>query len=274
MGPARKPVVAGMFYPGTETGLKKELSELFHDIRDESNSIGVVSPHAGYIYSGATAARAIASLKSVKSFVILGPNHNSMGPKFALMRQGTWQTPLGNCKIDPKLADSIECGFLEEDARVHAMEHSIEVQLPFLQHRFGAKFGFVPISVINLDFTDEFLSRCRELGKAIAKTVKGKEIGIITSSDFSHYIPAGLAERIDRKAINSITKLDLKGFFSVLEKNNASVCGYGPIAVLMAAAKQLGLKGRLLEYTNSGKATGSLDSVVGYAAIAFEQRLR
>jgi AmmeMemoRadiSam system protein B len=270
MNSVRRPVVAGMFYPSVGKELKKELDGFFKNAKDKRSCVGVVSPHAGYAYSGQTAAHAIASLKPARSFILLGPNHNSTGPGFAVMKQGSWSTPLGECRIDTGLASAIECGLLEEDAKAHSMEHSIEVQLPMLQHRFG-DFGFVPISITNVGYTHEFLGQCKELGEAIAQTIKKKRsVAIVASSDFSHYIPADSAESIDREAMDMITKLDLKGFFSVLEERQASVCGYGPIAILMSAARALGLKGRLIEYTNSGERTGDLSSVVGYAALGFE----
>ena len=265
----RKPVVAGMFYPLDSEALERTLSKLFAGAKSGDLAC-VISPHAGYKYSGRTAASAISSLKSAKTFIILGPNHNMIGPEFSMMSAGEWETPLGKVGIDSKLAKELEkCGVLEEDSLAHAHEHSIEVQLPFLQHRFK-NFGIVPIS-IGGDYSDEFLEKCVLLGRQIAKSAKGKSVGIIASSDFSHYLPAKIADAKDAKAIERISVFDVKGFLETLEAIDASVCGYAPIAVAMSAAKAMGMKGaKVISHSNSGDATGDCSSVVAYYAIGFE----
>jgi hypothetical protein len=266
---ARKPVVAGMFYPSGSETLERMLSKLFSGAV-AGDFACVVSPHAGYEYSGRTAAFAVNSLRPAKTFVVLGPNHNVLGREFSVMASGEWVTPLGSIKIDSELAGEMEqCGILEEDELAHAHEHSVEVQLPFLQHRFR-NFRFVPISIANIDYSDDFLRKCVSLGKHIAKTIKGGPIGVIASSDFSHYLPVKIAERKDAKAIEKITKLDVAGFFRALEDTGASVCGYGPIAVVMSAAKAMGMRAKVINHTNSGDATGDYSSVVSYYAIGFK----
>lgn len=267
---SRRPVVAGMFYPLGKGSLDGMLSKLFEGIENRRLSC-VISPHAGFEYSGKTAAWAASSLKPAKTFIILGPNHNVIGAEFSMMASGGWETPLGVVKIDPELANELKkCGVLEEDALAHVHEHSIEVQLPFLQHRFK-KFGLVPISITNIDYSTEFLEKCVVLGKHISKTIKDKSVGIVASSDFSHYLPAKTADAKDAEAIEKIARLDVKGLFDSLERTNASVCGYGPIAVAMSAAKAMGLKeAKVINHTNSGDATGDYSSVVSYYAIGFE----
>lgn len=268
---ARRPVVAGMFYPSGSNTLEDMLSKLFNVAGSAKNEFAcVVSPHAGYEYSGRTAAFAIRSLKPAKTFVILGPNHNLIGPSFSVMGSGAWETPLGRTEIDSPLAKELKkCKVIEEDTLAHAHEHSIEVQLPFLQHRFG-NFSFVPVSISNADYSEDFLERCVLLGRHIAKTVEGKSVGIIASSDFSHYLPAKTADGKDAKAIEKIARLDVAGFFRVLEETDASICGYGPIAVVMSAAKAMGMKkAMIINHTNSGDATGDYSSVVSYYAIGF-----
>ena len=266
----RKPVVAGMFYPFSKDSLERTLSKLFEDTK-ASDFVCMVSPHAGYEYSGKTAAHAINSLRPAKSFVILGPNHNVTGSEFSVMESGEWETPIGRIEIDHELAKELkECETLREDELAHTHEHSIEVQLPFLQHRFK-DFRFVPISIANMDYSNDFLKRCETLGKHIAKTIKGKEVNVIASSDFSHYLPAEVAKGKDEKAIGNIQKLDPQGFFRTLAEIDASVCGYGPIAVLMYVAKSLGLKtAKIINHTNSGDSTGDFSSVVSYYAIGFK----
>lgn len=267
----RKAAVSGTFYPSGISSLNQSLAGAFAGISEsEGDCACVVSPHAGYAYSGRTAASAIASLKRAKTFIILGPNHNLIGPEFSIMASGKWQTPLGEAEIDSSMANELKkCSILEEDELAHAHEHSIEVQLPFVQHRFK-NFGFVPISISNTDYTSGFLKKCILLGKHIAGVIENKPVGIIASSDFSHYLPAKIADRKDSEAIEKIMKLDAKGFFAALGRMDASVCGYAPIAVVMAAAKAMGMKeAKVISHTNSGDATGDYSSVVSYYAIGF-----
>ena len=267
---ARKPAVAGMFYPfGSET-LERTLSGLFSGTK-AGDFTCVVSPHAGYEYSGRTAAFAIKSLRPAETFVVLGPNHSALGHEFSIMSSGEWITPMGAIEIDSKLAAELKtCKVLGEDELAHVREHSIEVQLPFLQHRFK-NFRFVPISITNADYSGDFMDKCVILGKHMAESIKGKSACIIASSDFSHYLPAKIADGKDAKALEKIAMLDIAGFFRVLEKTDASVCGYGPIAVVMSAAKTMGMKGAMvISHTNSGDATGDYASVVSYYAIGFK----
>lgn len=266
----RYPAVAGMFYYSDPVSLGRHLENLFSGTRKD-DYLCVVSPHAGYEYSGKTAASAINSMRPGKRFIILGPNHTGFGSEFSVMSRGSWRTPLGDCRIDPKLAGELmKCRILEEDLYAHEREHSIEVQLPFLQHRFK-RFTFVPITIMGMGYSDEFLRRCEILGNAIAKAIKsGPDVRVIASSDFSHYVSAKSAKEKDEKAMKSIMELDAGGFFRTLRDIDASVCGYAPIAVLLTAAKSLGLERvKLIDYTTSGERTGDTRSVVSYSAIGF-----
>ena len=266
----RNPAVSGMFYPSDKSKLSSQLSGLFSEAGAQEKYRIVVSPHAGYMYSGLGAASAIGSLKPAKTFIVLGPNHTGMGQEFSIMSHGVWKTPLGEMEIDETLARELKkSGFLEEDDWAHSSEHSIEVQLPFLQHRFG-KPSFVPVCIMNQDYSQDFLGKCGKLGELIGLIMAGKDMGLVASSDFSHYIPARSAKKFDSEAIAKISSLDAKGLFDTLKKNRATVCGYGPIAVAMAAARTLGLaKGELIRYMNSGDVTKDYSSVVAYAAIGF-----
>jgi AmmeMemoRadiSam system protein B len=261
----RDPVVSGVFYEGNKTNLTEDLKSLFGQTKD-GNCIGVVSPHAGYVYSGQTAARAIASLKQEKRFVILGPNHNLLGERFSILKED-WRTPLGNISFDEDLGNRImENDLIREDSSSHYHEHSIEVQLPFLQYKFK-DFLFVPVSIANSDFTKDFLTEYESLGKHIAKI--SMNFGIVASSDFSHYVSRAEADKKDSAVIGEILKLDLEGFFGALKANEGSVCGFGPIAVLMAFAKERRLKPKIIHKSNSGDQTGDYSSVVSYYAIGF-----
>jgi AmmeMemoRadiSam system protein B len=266
----RSPIVSGTFYPSNKDKLSSQLFSLFSEAGGQEKYRIVVSPHAGYVYSGLGAASAIGSLKPAKTFIVLGPNHTGMGQEFSIMSEGVWETPLGEIEVDSKLASQIsKTGITEEDDWAHASEHSIEVQLPFLQHMFR-KFSLVPVCIMNADYSQDFLDKCEKLGELIGSLMKEKEIGLVASSDFSHYVPAQSAKKYDMQAIEKITGLDTKGLFNTLKKNRASVCGYGPIAVAIAAARALGLKsGELIRYMNSGDVTKDYSSVVAYAAIGF-----
>ncbi len=272
----RQPTVAGTFYNLHPESLKKQLKFCFNHkfgpkgVKKEK-VIAAVVPHAGYIYSGPVAAWVYSKLEKA-NFIILGPNHSGMGSQFAIMKSGLWKTPLGEVVIDEKIAEKLvkECKILEYDVLAHQYEHSIEVQLPFLQFRFGSNFKFVPISILN-EFADEtLLENCRLIGKGIAKVIK-KEKGkwiVLASSDFSHYVPHEVALKTDKTVIRAILKLNEKEFFQKINEKNASICGFGPIAVAIVAAKELkAKKGKLLCYKTSGDMTEDYTSVVGYASI-------
>jgi AmmeMemoRadiSam system protein B len=268
----RHPAVAGAFYPDNKKVLLEQLNSLFSGVSEKHDCEAVVSPHAGYAYSGKGAAHAIAGLKQFQRFIILGPNHYLRGPSFSIMSSGTWETPLGKVAVDREMAAALKnkCKLLEEDESGHEREHSIEVQLPFLQHRFR-RFMFVPISIMNTSYSSSFLKDCEALGHAIALAAKAGA-GIIASSDFSHYVPLQEARRKEKPAIGQIEKLDPEGFFRALDKADSSVCGYGPIAVLLYAAKELGLKARLMHSSSSADATGDESEVVSYRAIGFYKK--
>jgi len=282
----RPPVYAGRFYDLEPDRLKMQIEGCFNhslgpkekESKGESQSeklVAVVAPHAGYMASGPVHAWAISRLPKA-NYIIVGPNHSGFGSQFAIMKKGLWKTPLGGVAVSEKVADRIEaaCELVEHDVLPHQSENSIEVQLPFLQYRFGNDFGFVPLCVLQDPPDDAFLESCRVVGEAIAGTVKalkkdGERWILIASSDFSHYIPQKRAVEIDKKVIGAISKLDEKMFFHRVKDLQASVCGYGPIAMVMIAAKALGAKkAELLKYATSGDTTGDTTAVVGYASIA------
>jgi len=266
----RSAIVSGTFYPSDRGKLSSQISGLFSQANVSEKYRIVVSPHAGYVYSGLGAAAAIGSLKPARTFVILGPNHTGMGARFSIMGSGAWRTPLGDIEIDEILARDIKkAGFLEDEEWAHASEHSIEVILPFLQSRF-AKATFVPVCIKNSGYSGDFLKKCEGLGELIGLLMKTRDIGLVASSDFSHYVHAQSARKMDMEAIARICSLGGKGFFNTLQKNRASVCGFGPIAAAMSAARALGLtKGELISYSNSGDVTKDYSSVVAYAAMGF-----
>jgi len=264
----RAPAVAGTFYYLGEEMLREQVDKLLLETKEKPRFHAVIAPHAGYMYSGKTAAKAIASLLPAKTFVIIGPNHTGLGKSFAVAAKGAWETPLGFVPVDGEIAAKLCSGPAAEDALAHYEEHSAEVQLPLLQRRFhDAKFSIVPISILNISYGLSFLRDCIELGEQIASL--GEDVSIIASSDFSHYIPLDEAKRKDAAAMKSIMSLDATGLFKALESTDASVCGYGPIAVLLAAAKKMGMKAQSIASSSSGDVTGDKGNVVTYHAIGF-----
>ena len=275
----RSPAVAGMFYHLNQEMLRKQIKSCIdHKLGPkkikEEKFIAAVVPHAGYPYSGPVAAWTYSKIPKC-NYIILGPNHSGLGSTFGLMKEGVWKTPLGSANIEDKTAKKLleNCKLLEYDILSHEPEHSIEVQLPFIQYRFGEDFNFIPICVMNESPSFDFLEECRFVGKSIAEVIKKekKKWIIIASSDFSHYIPYENAYSIDNYVIDAILKLNEKDFFARLQEKNASVCGFGPIAIAMIAAKELGAKkGELLKYATSGDITGDKGAVVGYSSIIFK----
>ncbi|NCO96502.1 MAG: AmmeMemoRadiSam system protein B [Candidatus Aenigmarchaeota archaeon CG1_02_38_14] len=270
----RPPAVAGMFYEIDPERLKKQIKGCFtrglgkEKIQEQSFK-ACVAPHAGYLYSGPIAAHVYSRIKKA-NYIILGSNHHPIGNKYA-MGSGEWKTPLGGVKVNKKVAEQLmKCPLLKNDPISHQPEHSIEVQLPFLQYRFGNDFSFVPIAISNDYPSRDFLEECRILGEAIADVIKKQKDDwiVIASSDFSHYVPYEYAYQIDKWVIESIVGLDEEEFFSRVQERDVSVCGFGGIAVCMVAAKKLGSKkGELLKYATSGDVIGDKNSVVGYGSI-------
>ena len=276
----RPPAVAGAFYPSDPGELKTLLDDCFlatsppqtNELSSPHIIAGMV-PHAGYVYSGACAARFYSRLDStIKRIVLLGVNHRATGHRAALSVWGGWQTPLGIVRVDDEASTILQgrVGFLERDALPHAREHSIEVQLPFLQ-KVLTDFSFVPISLSELS-----IQECTELGAAIAKLYElgiseGTKTLIIASSDLNHYLSPKKIAALDRLALDQILALDPAGLLEVVEAKNLSMCGVLPTAVMLSAANALGLhRTHLLKHCHSGDAR-PMSEVVGYASVALEQ---
>ncbi|AKB53480.1 AmmeMemoRadiSam system protein B [Methanosarcina sp. A14] len=264
----RQPAVAGQFYPLRPENLEKELKQCFEglDIR-ERNILGAVCPHAGYVYSGRVAAHVYAALPKADTYVLFGPSHTGYGSPVSVSTD-TWKTPLGTLEVDRELAEGLAGSIVDVDELGHRYEHSIEVQLPFLQYRFDQNFRILPIC---LGMQDE--ETAIEVGTLIANLVSksGKKVAFIASSDFTHYQPANLARETDNEIIEAILNLDVPGIYERLYRRNASVCGYGPISAMLTASKKLGAtRAELLKYSNSGEVSGDMNAVVGYAAIIVE----
>ncbi|MBS7632693.1 AmmeMemoRadiSam system protein B [Candidatus Bathyarchaeota archaeon] len=279
----RHPSQAGAFYEGTHPALRQQIEECFlHELgprklpkiseKGARKIAGLVCPHAGYMFSGPIAAHAYYELASdgrPEIVVIFGPNHTGYGSGLAVMNEGVWRTPLGDVEIDQKVADEIvkEARIIDVDDSAHRLEHSIEVQLPFLQYLYGSSFKLVPICFLMQDLTS-----ATEVGQAVAKVVAARNAVIIASSDMTHYMPQKTAENNDRMALEAVEAMNEQKFYSAIELRNISACGYGPIAALISAAKVLGVKeAKLLCYKTSGDVIGDYSQVVGYAAVCFKK---
>lgn len=262
----REPCVAGAFYPSSNEEIREMLSGFKNKAKPaaaKKKSVAVVSPHAGWVYSGLTAMHALLALEPAKTFVVLSPNHSGHGARVAAS-DDDWRTPLGEVKTDKALVEKlVKDGAVEVDWEAHAREHSVEVQLSFLQYLFK-DFKLVAITVM-----DQSLETSQRLGKALAESA-GRDVSVVASSDFTHYEPAEAAKKKDLKAIRKLEGMDLAGFYEVLRSERVSACGYGPIAAAAAFAKARGCKrGELLHFSNSGEASGDFAAVVDYAGLAF-----
>ncbi len=282
MARIRRPSQAGTFYEGTADLLREQIKScFFHRLgpgKDPASAektkrvLGLICPHAGYAFSGPIAAHAYYELArdgAPKIIAIMGPNHTGYGSALATMNEGSWQTPLGNVEIDSETANLLarESRIIDIDETAHRFEHSIEVQLPFLQYLYGSTFRFVPICFLMQDLTS-----AREVGEALATILRGKNAVVIASSDMTHYEPQESAKRKDVEAIRAIEAMDEREFFSITESKHVTACGYGPIAALITSTKLLGCrKAKLLCYKTSGDVIGDYSSVVGYAALSFEE---
>ncbi|MEM3440172.1 MAG: AmmeMemoRadiSam system protein B, partial [Candidatus Bathyarchaeia archaeon] len=233
--------------------------------------VGLICPHAGYMYSGHIAAHAYCRLgedRIPESVVILGPDHTGSCGMASMMIEGAWRTPIGDLAIDSDLARAIRDNSDIIDVNDFALkyEHSIEVQLPFLIFLFGSGLKFVPICMGLQD-----LNTSREIAESIASARADREIVVIASSDMSHYEPKWIAEENDRAAIDMILRMDEEAFQGMVESRGLSICGYGPITALIHYSKLIGSRNaNLLAYGTSGDVTGDYGSVVGYVAISFE----
>jgi AmmeMemoRadiSam system protein B len=274
----RRPAVAGIFYPRDPFELNQAIERSFKDQRFGPNKLppsgskrriyGIVSPHAGYLYSSAVAANGFYEVSSMEfdDVVMIGPNHYGIGTGAAIMNTGLWETPLGQVEINQELSSVISKNseIIDLDDFAHSKDHCLEVQLPFVQY-IKKKFRIVPIILIMQD-----RQTAEDIGRSIAQSIINTKSLLIASSDFTHYESNSEAHRKDMELIKAILSLDILKFYTTLERENVSACGYGAIASIMTAAKNLGAtKGELLKYATSGDIIGDTNTVVGYSSIVF-----
>jgi AmmeMemoRadiSam system protein B len=260
----RQPAVANQFYPGRESDLKKDISGRIKESQKKEKVLALVSPHAGYIYSGNVAGAVYSQAEITNDVIVMGPNHHGLGAPFAVMAQGIWNMPGGGITINEKLANLLieESNWLSADNQAHIQEHSVEVQLPFIQY-IKPDVEFVPIVLGRADF-----KTCEEIGMGIARAIKryGKPVVIIASTDMTHYESQESAKEKDQLAIDQILSFDPAGLLDTVNKNNISMCGVIPTTITLVAAKELGgTKASLADYATSGDVSGDYSYVVGYA---------
>lgn len=262
----RTEAVAGQFYPERADKLATLLNKYFDQAQMRKPALGLIVPHAGYIYSGHIAASAYACTEIPARVILLGPNHRGSGATAAVYPSGGWRTPLGTVAIASALAAHLieHCELLQADGFAHEYEHSLEVQLPFLQHQ-RADVEIVPITLGRGNFAD-WLRLGRQLGVALQNWPE--KLLLIASTDMNHFKSAAETARLDRLAIEQMETYNPSGLYDVVRQHQISMCGVIPAVVLLEATKFLGGSAcRLLQYDHSGTVNGDLASVVGYAAL-------
>lgn len=266
----RQPAVAGRFYPGRPETLSRDLDEYLAPTPEAEEKIegalGCVVPHAGYMYSGHVAGAVYRRLPARTSYVILCPNHSGRGDPVAMMSSGSWLTPLGQVPVESTLAREVRasCHLVTDDPAAHADEHSLEVQLPFLQ-RTVENFAFLPIAIGATRYAG-----LESLGRGLAQAARrvDKPFLVIASSDMNHYEPDGITRVKDAKAIEKILALDPQGLYDVLQREDISMCGYGPAIAMLTFGKEMGAhQAELVKYATSADTSGDRSAVVGYAGI-------
>lgn len=262
----RNAAVAGVFYPGEKEGLVREVDS-YLKAADEPprGAIAVVSPHAGYIYSGGVAGELMGLLEVPDRVVLLGPKHTRAGAKIAVSQAEAWRFPFGDVPVDTELAKLVvrKTHAVYDDA-AHLEEHSLEVQIPFLWRR-NPKIKITPILVGMHRFED-----LKALGRDLSRVIKRMDepVLIVASTDMSHQIPQTEAERLDNMAIKQVMELKPQGLYETVMEHRISMCGVVPTTVALVAAKRLGAgRVNLVRYATSGEVTGDLRSVVGYAGL-------
>ncbi|MHB8845951.1 MAG: AmmeMemoRadiSam system protein B [Nitrospirota bacterium] len=270
----RQPAVAGYFYQNSPSALRSQVEAFLVPGAAKVRALGIVSPHAGLMYSGAVAGAVYSRIELPGTFVLIGPNHTGLGAPVSLMAKGEWETPLGKVRINEELASALltRSNLIRDDSAAHLKEHSLEVQLPFIQC-LKDEFTIVPVQMM-----DTRLETCIALGNAVAQAIaecgvrsaefKEKGVLIVASSDMSHYISAAIAKKKDHKAIQRMLELDGEGLYSTVRGEGITMCGFGPAVAMITACKVLrATKAELVKYTNSGEVSGDFDQVVGYAGI-------
>jgi AmmeMemoRadiSam system protein B len=269
----RAPIAAGAFYPGNPTVLRATVESFFErdarwSNRTLASPVGLIAPHAGYPYSGAVAAAGygrVAALGRPEAVVLLGANHTGLGAPFSVSGHAIWETPLGRSPVDARLVAQLTDSGIPMADVAFAREHSIEVQLPFIQSIWGCDLPIVPLCVMSVP-----LPSIQESVEPIVRAIGSSSVLAVASSDFTHYEPDATARELDHLALEPIGAVDAEGFDRVYRERRLSICGAGAILTLLRLCRRLGLtNGKLVEYATSGDVTGDRAAVVGYASVLF-----
>jgi len=266
----RPPAVAGQFYPSDPRELTRLIQKFTQpeDGAEKRRVRACLVPHAGYVYSGGVAGAVFSRIHLPKKMIVVGVRHSPPGADLAILSEGAWRTPLGDAPLDEALAQKLKahCPGLREDSVAHRREHSLEVEIPFLQV-LDPGFRFAPVAVGTLRPSD-----LRELGLALGRVLQEseEEILIVTSSDMNHYENDEVTRAKDAKAIERMKVLDAQGLYETCREERISMCGLGPAVAMLTAMKEIGAeRGELLRYATSGEVSGDYDAVVGYAGMVF-----
>ncbi len=262
----RSPIASGSFYPGNREELESSLKTLMKDYPERERALGVISPHAGYVYSGRVMGSIFSRVEMPNTVVILAPNHTGRGAPFSVWPEGCWRTPLGDISTDEDLVNEIlnASELFEKDKAAHQNEHSAEVILPFLQYS-NPQVKIVVIVIRSGNFEDLSI-----VGKSIGKVLKKTEPGalVVASSDMTHYESQQSAEKKDKSAIAEIVALREEGLYRVVRELDISMCGVSPVISMMVCSKERdATKAELTRYETSGEVTGDYKQVVGYAGV-------
>ncbi len=264
----REPAVAGRFYPAARDVLAADVAALLAERpggratpEPPRPAIGILAPHAGYVYSGAVAGATYARVHVPDRAIVLCPNHTGRGAPVSLWPDGAWATPLGRVPVDADLVRSLRASpLVTADREAHRFEHALEVQLPFLQLR-RPEVAIAPLCLGPLSYRE-----CEELGRAVAGAAREHPTLLVASSDMSHYVPLREARVKDQRALDRLLALDPRGLYDVVRREGITMCGFVPATVMLVAAVALGAReAELVRYGSSADASGDEDEVVGYA---------
>ena len=268
----RKSIIAGSWYPGDPSILRGDIVRYIQNVPDREltgDVVGLIVPHAGYVYSGQVAAHAYKLIQGKKydAVILIGPSHRIAFGGVSIYSQGAYETPLGVIPVDENIAREMKrlsSSIIIDLPAVHAQEHSLEIQLPFLQVALGV-FSFIPLVM-----GDQNAATCRELADAIYQVAKDRHVLIVASSDLSHFHDHNKAKELDGIVLRHIQNSDVEGLLDSLAHDKTEACGGGPMAVTMLAAHKLGAHhSLLLKYADSGDVTGDKSSVVGYTSAVY-----
>ncbi len=259
--------MAGKFYPANRNELEKDIkNHLTPPVLGKQKAIGVVSPHAGFMYSGDVAGAVYSQIEIPDTVILIGPNHTGRGENVSVMTEGIWSMPMGDVAVDEELAKILceETSIAKPDSLAHECEHSLETQLPFLQY-FKKSFKIVPICLKKTDY-----SHCEKLSQAIVKSIERikRPVLIVASSDMTHFESHDAAGVKDKQALDKIKNRDALGLHETVRQEQISMCGVSPVTVMLLCSEKLGAQqAELVKYMTSGEVNGDKNRVVGYAGV-------